>query len=288
MIAQGSVILTSRGFVNIENIVTGDEVLDGDGNYVSVEDIETMYHKPTILVKNRGFADIECTANQRLLVRTPKSTVFGKTRTKLLKARSKKAGLLAHGDRLGLRIPPDSQEDISDDEIVILAHLVGHGAVSAKGVRFNTAFIDELPEGYDYSVNRFYIKLEDTRIRSLFLELDGMIPFHWPKDKLKVFLDLIIKYNGTHDRTRYIIMRDRAFIQSFGLAYAKVYGSNYQISDLGNSWRLGLTKDNSHNTYRSTPEILWMRVDGIEPSGRFTTVYSLGIDCTINGAIICN
>lgn len=132
-LAEGSLILTRRGFVPIEQIEVGDQVLTHLGKWKPVIAAACTGEKETVQTKAKGVPNLITTSDHKLWTRTTSSNP---SRPKDAMRKAEPEWVEAKdtvGSYVNLKLPPVEESALTDQEWWIVGRYLADGHVGTRG-----------------------------------------------------------------------------------------------------------------------------------------------------------
>lgn len=154
-LAKGSLILTKRGYIPIENVVVGDETLTHTGKWRKVlVTKKTGINKECVKVKAKGVPNLICTPNHKIYSRD--RIIRGKKRILVSEIQWNEASTLS-GKYVNQKLPPVVDSPISNQEWWIIGRWCADGHVDCRGHQFFVSIGDNKLDYFMTKVASYYI-----------------------------------------------------------------------------------------------------------------------------------
>lgn len=133
-LAEGSLVLTKRGYIPIENVVVGDETLTHLGQWKRILAVaKTGENKETVQVNAIGVPLLKCTPTHQIYARDRKLT----GRKKLLSSEIEWVNAKnLKGMYVNAKLPEVVKTSISDKELWIMGRWLADGHIDVRGHQF--------------------------------------------------------------------------------------------------------------------------------------------------------
>ena len=143
-LASGSLVLTRRGFVPIQDVVVGDLVLTHEGRWRAVQVVANTGVRPVVNLRAQGVAALALTPEHKVWARTSN---WARSRDGAERARP---GWVRAVDSVGgyvnLKLPPVEDSALTARECWILGRWLADGHVGVRGDFHVSVGPDKLPE----------------------------------------------------------------------------------------------------------------------------------------------
>lgn len=147
-LSKGSLVLTKRGYIPIENVEIGDETLTHLGRWKKIIAVQkTGENEDVIKVYAQGVANLICTPTHKIYARDRK--FFGRKKTLCSDINWYEAQSL-EGKYVSLQLPPIEESELTKDECWIIGRYVADGHLDSRKHQF---FISVGKEKYQHFIN---------------------------------------------------------------------------------------------------------------------------------------
>lgn len=154
-LAKGTLVLTKRGYIPIENVVVGDETLTHTGKWRKVlVTKKTGINKECVKVKAKGVPNLICTPNHKIYSRD--RIIRGKKRILVSEIQWNEASTLS-GKYVNQKLPPVVDSPISNQEWWIIGRWCADGHVDCRGHQFFVSIGDNKLDYFMTKVASYYI-----------------------------------------------------------------------------------------------------------------------------------
>ena len=248
-LAKGTLVLTKRGYIPIENVVVGDETLTHTGKWRKVlVTKKTGINKECVKVKAKGVPNLICTPNHKIYSRD--RVLKGKKHTLVSEIQWNEASTLS-GKYVNQKLPPVVDSPISNQEWWIIGRWCADGHVDCRGHQFFVSIgnnkLDDFLDKADGYVGAMYAKEGCTQIGLKNLSDDAremikkigfgaankVLPYEaisLDKEKSRSLLDGYLSGDGCNCRGRILFSSiSRALLLGLNIVVQRVYGKTMAI-----------------------------------------------------------
>lgn len=248
-LAKGSLVLTKRGYIPIENVVVGDETLTHTGKWRKVlVTKKTGINKECVKVKAKGVPNLICTPNHKIYSRD--RVLKGKKHTLVSEIQWNEASTLS-GKYVNQKLPPVVDSPISNQEWWIIGRWCADGHVDCRGHQFFVSIgnnkLDDFLDKADGYIGAMYSKEGCTQIVLKNLSDDAremikkigfgaankVLPYEaisLDKEKSRSLLDGYLSGDGCNCRGRILFSSiSRALLLGLNIVVQRVYGKTMAI-----------------------------------------------------------
>ena len=248
-LAKGSLVLTKRGYIPIENVVVGDETLTHTGKWRKVlVTKKTGINKECVKVKAKGVPNLICTPNHKIYSRD--RVLKGKNHILVSEIQWNEASTLS-GKYVNQKLPPVVDSPISNQEWWIIGRWCADGHVDCRGRQFFVSIgnnkLDDFLDKADGYIGAMYSKEGCTQIGLKNLSDDAremikkigfgaankVLPYEaisLDKEKSRSLLDGYLSGDGCNCRGKILFSSiSRALLLGLNIVVQRVYGKTMAI-----------------------------------------------------------
>ena len=145
-LAEGTLVLTKRGYIPIESVKIGDETLTHTGSWKKIVAVaKTGENKETVRVNAQGVPNLICTPNHNIWSRDRKLGTRAKILTSVPQWNEAKDLL---GKYVNQKMPPIVESCVSAQEWWIIGRWIADGHVDVRGHQFFVSIGDSKAEQF--------------------------------------------------------------------------------------------------------------------------------------------
>lgn len=248
-LAKGTLVLTKRGYIPIENVVVGDETLTHTGKWRKVlVTKKTGINKECVKVKAKGVPNLICTPNHKIYSRD--RVLKGKKHTLVSEIQWNEASTLS-GKYVNQKLPPVVDSPISNQEWWIIGRWCADGHVDCRGRQFFVSIgnnkLDDFLDKADGYIGAMHEMKGCTQIGLKNLSDDAremikkigfgaankVLPYEaisLDKEKSRSLLDGYLSGDGCNCRGKILFSSiSRALLLGLNIVVQRVYGKTMAI-----------------------------------------------------------
>ena len=248
-LAKGTLVLTKRGYIPIENVVVGDETLTHTGKWRKVlVTKKTGINKECVKVKAKGVPNLICTPNHKIYSRD--RVLKGKKHTLVSGIQWNEASTLS-GKYVNQKLPPVVESPISNHEWWIIGRWCADGHVDCRGRQFFVSIgnnkLDDFLDKADGYIGAMHEMKGCTQIGLKNLSDDAremikkigfgaankVLPYEaisLDKEKSRSLLDGYLSGDGCNCRGKILFSSiSRALLLGLNIVVQRVYGKTMAI-----------------------------------------------------------
>lgn len=248
-LAKGTLVLTKRGYIPIENVVVGDETLTHTGKWRKVlVTKKTGINKECVKVKAKGVPNLICTPNHKIYSRD--RVLKGKNHILVSEIQWNEASTLS-GKYVNQKLPPVVDSPISNQEWWIIGRWCADGHVDCRGRQFFVSIgnnkLDDFLDKADGYIGAMNAKKSCTQIGLKNLSDDAremikkigfgasnkVLPYEaisLDKEKSRSLLDGYLSGDGCNCRGKILFSSiSRALLLGLNIVVQRVYGKTMAI-----------------------------------------------------------
>lgn len=248
-LADGTLVLTKRGYVPIETVKIGDETLTHTGSWKKIVALaKTGENKETIRVNAQGVPNLICTPNHNIWSRDRKLGTRAKVLTSVPQWNEAKDLL---GKYVNQKLPPIVESCVSEQEWWIIGRWIADGHVDVRGHQFFVSIGDnkvdhfiEMAKGYIGSESKkvgctqFGLKGLSDEARAILFKCgkgaeNKVLPYEiisLNKNLSKSFLDGYISGDGCENNGKILFSSvSRALLLGISLVVQRVYNKALSV-----------------------------------------------------------
>jgi len=170
-LAEGTLVLTKRGYVPIETVKIGDETLTHTGSWKKIVAVaKTGENKETIRVNAQGVPNLICTPNHNIWSRDRKLGTRAKILTSVPQWNEAKDLL---GKYVNQKLPPIVESCVSEQEWWIIGRWIADGHVDVRGHQFFVSIGDNKVDHF-MEMAKGYIGSESKKVGCTQFGLKGL------------------------------------------------------------------------------------------------------------------